>query len=117
MHWLQALDSALFHFINRSLSNSFCDWLMPILSGRGVPWPAAVVLLAAGFLAFGSPRARMCALLMVLVVALGDPLVLNTIKHAVALRGPASRCRTPSRGLAAPLPAACRRRTRATGLR
>jgi membrane-associated phospholipid phosphatase len=33
MHWLQTLDTALFHFINRSLSNPLFDWLMPLLSG------------------------------------------------------------------------------------
>ena len=33
MHWLEALDTALFHFINRSLSNPLFDWLMPLLSG------------------------------------------------------------------------------------
>jgi membrane-associated phospholipid phosphatase len=83
MHWLQTLDAGLFHFINRSLSNPFCDWLMPILSGQGVPWLPVIVLLAAGILIFGSPRARICALLMILVVALGDPLIVNTVKHAI----------------------------------
>ena len=38
-------------------------------------------ILAALF--FGNARARLCALLLTLVVALGDPLVVNTIKHAV----------------------------------
>jgi membrane-associated phospholipid phosphatase len=84
MHWLQSLDIALFHFINGTLGNPFFDWLMPLLSGHGVPWLAAVVLGAAGVLFFGSPRARICTLLVILVVALGDPLVVGTIKSAVA---------------------------------
>ncbi len=36
-----------------------------------------------GTLCFGSARARLCALMIVLVVALGDPLVVNTVKHAM----------------------------------
>jgi membrane-associated phospholipid phosphatase len=84
MHWLQSLDTALFHFINGTLSNPFFDWLMPILSGRGVPWLMAVVVAVPGILFFASPRLKLCALLMVLVVALGDPLVVGTVKSLVA---------------------------------
>jgi 4-amino-4-deoxy-L-arabinose transferase-like glycosyltransferase/membrane-associated phospholipid phosphatase len=86
MHWLQTIDTALFRFINGSLSNPFCDWLMPIMSGGDgvmrwfVPLAVAVVM---GTLCFGSARARLCALMIFLVVALGDPLVINTIKHLV----------------------------------
>jgi membrane-associated phospholipid phosphatase len=85
MHWLPALDTGLFRFINHSLSNPFCDWLMPILSGNGVPWfiPLAAGIVVAGLI-FGNTRLRLCALMIALVVALGDPLIVNTIKHAVA---------------------------------
>jgi membrane-associated phospholipid phosphatase len=86
MHWLQTPDIALFHFINRSLSNPFFDWLMPRLSGgdgvmRWFVWFALAGIV--GTVCFGSRRARLCALMIALVVALGDPLVVNTIKHAV----------------------------------
>ena len=84
MHWLQSLDTALFHFINGALANPFFDRLMPILSGNGVPWLVAVVIAVPVILLFGSTRLRICALLMVLVVALGDPLVIGSVKHAVA---------------------------------
>jgi membrane-associated phospholipid phosphatase len=84
MLWLQSIDIGLFHFINGSLGNPVFDWLMPILSGHGVPWfiPLAV---AAGLCAlfFGSPRARLCALLLLLVVAIGDGLIVNSIKHGI----------------------------------
>ncbi|HUC86601.1 MAG TPA: glycosyltransferase family 39 protein [Candidatus Acidoferrales bacterium] len=83
MHWLQSVDTALFHFGNRTLSNPFFDWLMPILSGHGVPWLLAVVLAVPLVFLFGSTRLRLCALLMVLVVALGDPLVIGTLKDSV----------------------------------
>ncbi len=84
MLWLQTIDTSLFHFINGSLGNPVFDWLMPILSGHGVPWfiPLAV---AAGLIAlwFGNPRARLCVLFILLVVALGDPLIINTLKHGI----------------------------------
>lgn len=84
MHWLESLDIALFHFINGALVNPFFDWLMPILSGHGIGWfiPLAVVTVLAA-ISFSKARARLCALMIFLVVALGDPLVINTIKHAV----------------------------------
>jgi 4-amino-4-deoxy-L-arabinose transferase-like glycosyltransferase/membrane-associated phospholipid phosphatase len=84
MHWLESLDIALFHFINGALANPFFDWLMPILSGHGIAWfiPLAVAAVLAA-ISFGQARARLCALMIFLVVALGDPLIVNTIKHAV----------------------------------
>jgi hypothetical protein len=33
MHWLQTIDTALFRFINGSLSNPFFDWL---INGSGL---------------------------------------------------------------------------------
>ena len=87
MHWLQTLDVGLFHFINRSLGNPLFDWLMPILSGaNGVKGCFILIAAIAGISAlyFGNARARICAVMVFLVVAIGDPLIVNTIKHAVA---------------------------------
>jgi membrane-associated phospholipid phosphatase len=87
MHWLQTIDTAVFHFINGSLSNPFCDWLMPLISGGDgvmrwfVPLALALVLIA---ICFGNARVRLCAVMIVLVIALGDPLIVNTLKHLVA---------------------------------
>jgi len=88
MHWLQSLDIALFHFSNGALGNPFFDWLMPILSGRGVPWLIAVVVAVPAVILFGSVRLRVCALFMVLVVALGDPLIIGTIRQAIGRHRP-----------------------------
>ena len=87
MHWLQTLDTGLFHFVNRSLANPLFDWLMPVVSGSGgvMHWfVLLVVVLALAALSFGDARAPVVRAVMVLVVALGDPLIVNTIKHAVA---------------------------------
>ena len=62
MHWLQTLDTDLFHFINRSLSNPLFDRLMPVLSGNGVmQWFVLAVFI--GFVAalFRQRRAPACA--------------------------------------------------------
>ena len=91
MHWLQSLDTALFHFLNSTLANPCFDRLMPILSGEGVPWLAAVVLAVPVLLWFGPVRLRLCVLLMVLVVSLGDPLVVGTVKDAVLRAAPVCR--------------------------
>jgi membrane-associated phospholipid phosphatase len=87
MHWLQALDTGLFHFINGSLSNPFFDLVMPILSGAGAAmhwFVLAIVLALAAALILGDARARICAMMIFLAVAIGDGLIVNTIKHAVA---------------------------------
>src|ERR1035441_8207004 len=83
MHWLQALDTSLFRFVNQSLANPVFDWLMPILSNNAFFFPA-VFLLGAGLLWKGNARLRLCILLLVLILPLGDALICNTIKHAVA---------------------------------
>ncbi|HEV2694046.1 MAG TPA: glycosyltransferase family 39 protein, partial [Verrucomicrobiae bacterium] len=86
MHWLLSIDHALFHFINSTLSNPLFDWLMPILSGHGVPWLPVVIIGVPVMLYFGSNRLRLCAAFMVLVVAIGDSLIIETIKR-MAERG------------------------------
>jgi membrane-associated phospholipid phosphatase len=88
MHWLQSLDTALFYFINGALANPFFDWLMPILSGNGVPWLPAVVVAVPAIFIWGSTRLKICALLMLLVVTLGDPLVIGSLKNAVQRHRP-----------------------------
>ncbi len=80
--WLQSLDAALFRFINQSLSNPFFDWLMPVLSGNKLFVPAVIV--ASAWLIWKQrTRGALCVAFVLLAVALGDPLIINSIKHAV----------------------------------
>lgn len=86
MHWLQSLDTTLFYFVNRSLSNPVFDWLMPILSGGHdlMRWFSLAVFIAfIAALVCGGARGRICALLILVVVAAGDPLIIGSIKNAV----------------------------------
>jgi 4-amino-4-deoxy-L-arabinose transferase-like glycosyltransferase/membrane-associated phospholipid phosphatase len=82
MHWLQTLDTSLFYFVNRTLSNSFFDWLMPILSINVFFFPL-LFLLGAGLLWKGGVRVRLCVVMLAVILPLGDNLVINTVKHAV----------------------------------
>lgn len=83
MDWLLQTDTELFRFLNGSFVNPVFDRLMPALSGYHVPWLPAVIIGVPLALWFGSVRLRVCLALMVLVVALGDPLVINTVKDSV----------------------------------
>jgi 4-amino-4-deoxy-L-arabinose transferase-like glycosyltransferase/membrane-associated phospholipid phosphatase len=82
VHWLQTLDTGLFNFVNQSLANPVFDWLMPILSNNAFFFPA-LFLLIAGLLWKGGVRLRLCVVLLVLILPLGDGFICNTIKHAV----------------------------------
>jgi undecaprenyl-diphosphatase len=83
MDWLLQTDTELFRFLNVSFVNPVFDRLMPALSGYHVPWLPAVIVGVPVMLWFGSVRLRVCLALMVVVVALGDPLVINTVKDSV----------------------------------
>jgi 4-amino-4-deoxy-L-arabinose transferase-like glycosyltransferase/membrane-associated phospholipid phosphatase len=83
MHWLQTLDTRLFDFVNQSLANPVFDWLMPVLSGNALFFPA-LFLLIVGLLWKSNARLRLCIVLLVIILPLGDTFICNTIKHAVA---------------------------------
>ena len=82
MDALVALDTALFRLVYEQARNPLFDWLMPILSGHPLFYPA-VLLLAAVMLWRGGRRARLCLLLLLLLLPVGDGLVCNTLKKAV----------------------------------
>ena len=84
MHWLQPIDDALFFFCNRTLANPFFDWLMPLLSGSGVPWLPLLLVVAPLIFYFGRARLRLCVLFMVLVVAIGGALNIDPIKDSLS---------------------------------
>lgn len=93
MSALQAIDAAVFRFINGTLSNAFFDWLMPILAGG--EWFLPIVLaLAALWVWRGGKRARLCAVMLAIVVPVGDGWITNTLKDVVARPRP---CRTLER--------------------
>ena len=81
--WLQSIDVWLFRFINASLTNSFFDRLMPFLSDS--PWFACLFLALAVFLVWkGGARGRLCVLMLALSLCLGNWLICDSVKNAVA---------------------------------
>ena len=87
MHWLQTLDTELFRFVNLTLINPVFDVVMPLASGNAIFPP---LLLLAGVLLVwkGGARGAVCVLMLALVIALGDGLVCNNLKHLVGRQRP-----------------------------
>lgn len=82
MSWVQSVDVAAFRFINGALANPVFDWIMPVFAGNVWFWP---VLLTAAIATIwrGGTRGRICVLMLVIVLPIGDGWITNTIKHAV----------------------------------
>jgi membrane-associated phospholipid phosphatase len=81
--WLHSVDVWWFRLINLSWSNRFFDWLMPFVSNS--PWFACfLILIALGLLIKGGARGRICVLMLVLALGLGNWLVCDSLKHGVA---------------------------------
>jgi len=88
--FLQSGDDAVFRFVNHTLSNGVLDALMPLASDtRGfVP----LVLLVLVILIWkGGARGRICAVMLLLGLCVGDWLVADTIRHAVGRLRPFNR--------------------------
>ncbi len=80
--WLQSIDTELFRFINLKLANPWFDAVMPTLAGNRWFIPLAI-LLGLGLLWKGGIRGRLFVSVLLLTLALGDGLVINTLKDAV----------------------------------
>jgi len=87
VHWLQELDLGLLRFFNQTLSNPVFDVVMPFLSGNAFFFPA-IVIAGIAMLWKGEARARICLLMIILIVGPGDGFVINTIKSATGRARP-----------------------------
>ena len=87
--WLQSLDLSVLRFVRERLNNSFFDWLMPVLSGNVLFAPA--VAIAAVLLVWkGGLRGRLCLLVLVIVILVGDMLICGSLKQVIGRMRPAS---------------------------
>jgi len=82
MPWLYSIDLAAFHFVNRTLNNPVCDFLMPLMAG-GRWFIVFAVCVGLVLLWKGGPRERLFVVMLVLVLSFGDTFVINPIKKAV----------------------------------
>jgi membrane-associated phospholipid phosphatase/4-amino-4-deoxy-L-arabinose transferase-like glycosyltransferase len=80
MHWLQALDVKLFHWVNPALSNPFLDVLMPFCSNN-VLFVPALLALCLSMVIWGGARGRLCVAMLLLALALGDGIVCSSLKQ------------------------------------
>ena len=78
---LHALDSALFEFINGSLSNPVLDAVMPFFSAPPPAFKIALVLGAVVLAWKGGQRAWLCLLALALALILGEGLVYSPLKN------------------------------------
>ena len=78
---LQALDSALFEFINGSLHNPVLDAVLPLFSAPPPGFKIALVLGAVVFAWKGGPRAWGCLFALVLALILGEGLIYSPLKN------------------------------------
>lgn len=83
MESLQSLDLTLFRFVNEGLKNPFLDWAMPLFSSNALFVPV-LVLLGGWLLWKGGSRGRLMLVFLLLVLALGDGLILGSIKEFIA---------------------------------
>ena len=82
MSELQAVDRAVLRFVNQDLSHPVLDALMRPLAWNDFFVPA--LLVAAFFIIWkGGIRGRVFVLVSIIIMALGDMLVINTLKHAI----------------------------------
>src|SRR5579863_5036943 len=82
MHWLNQLDAALLHWVNPALSNPALDVLMPFVSYN--PYFAPVLLVAAALMFWkGGARGRLCVLMLLAAILLGDGVVCNVLKELI----------------------------------
>jgi membrane-associated phospholipid phosphatase len=82
MDRIQTVDEIVFRFVNQQLSNPFFDWLMPFVSGNPYFYPVLAGI-AVWLLTKGGFRGRVCFGMLILAVAAGDPLVVNTLKNLI----------------------------------
>lgn len=82
MDWLNALDVAVFRFINGTLQNAAFDAVMPWLSGNALFIPAMVIL-AVMLLWQGGPRGRVFVPVLLLALAFADGFLCSGLKELI----------------------------------
>jgi len=83
MSALQAIDETVFRFFNEKLVNPVFDVLMPFLSGNKLFIPAIVVT-AVMVVWRGGCKGRVYAVMIAILLSIGDPYVCNPLKQYFA---------------------------------
>ena len=82
MDFLLELDYSIFYFVNNSLSNTFFDFILPMLRNKYLWIPLYVFILS--FIAFNYPRSSFKIIVVLLIlVGLSDAISSHVIKKTV----------------------------------
>lgn len=84
---LQALDEAIFFFVNRTLANPVLDWLMPVITTQENWYPIFLVVYVWLWWK-GGPRGRVAAVLIIPVIILSDQISASLMKPYFARTRP-----------------------------
>ena len=79
---IQQLDLTVFRFFNQAMATPWLDPVMKFLSGNLYFIPL-VVLLVAGLIGWGGRRGRVFVVMVALVLGVGDPALVGTLKKAI----------------------------------
>ena len=80
-----SIDTAVFFFINHTLSNPILDWFMPFLTNLNQHWETLVVVsgLWLWLMIRGGRRGRTVGVLLIVSIALSDQFSSSVLKHLV----------------------------------
>lgn len=82
MNSLEALDTALFRFVNQALSHPVLDRLMPWLSGNALFLPMLIVA-AVWLMRRFRHKGALCLMMLAVILPLGDSFVITTLKKSI----------------------------------
>ena len=82
MEFIIKLDTSLFFFLNTRIANPLFDWIMPIITNQWV-WAIPILVCWVGMMIFGSKKARIAAVLILIATGSSDAICYRLIKPTV----------------------------------
>ena len=82
METLLKIDTALFYFLNSTISNKVFDFFMPIITNQKF-WVISLVILCLSMVIFGNKRARITVIIGILAISTSDLFCARVFKPLV----------------------------------
>jgi len=82
METLIQIDTTLFLFLNKTISNFLFDWFMPLITNQWI-WAFPILIVLLGMLIFGNKKARIASIILILSVSSSDLICARIIKPSV----------------------------------
>ncbi len=80
MEYLIEIDKAIFYFINKTLQNTFFDWLMPFITNAG-NFKIIIIIGAILFFIFGRKKERIFLVLLIVSIFVADFIAAQLLKN------------------------------------